>query len=98
MGVLKSAGVLVYNIVVGQWGVVTIRDVVRLLSAPSTVILLISAFAVSALLAMYVDRTRSRTFSRFWHTSRQELRAALKQSKAAAARKEAAIGAASGGQ
>ncbi len=77
---LRSASVLVFNAVTGQWGSI-IKGAVRVLSTPSIIGVLLAAFALSAELAMYVDRLRSKTFSRFWHTSRQELREALKESR-----------------
>jgi hypothetical protein len=82
--ILKSAAILVYNIVTGQWGLV-LESAKRVLTTPWMVGVLLCAFALSAALGAYVDRVRSKTFSRFWHTSRQELRTALKGAKAIAA-------------
>jgi uncharacterized protein (DUF2235 family) len=48
--------------------------------------ILLAGFAASAGLSYYVDHVRSLTFSRFWHTSRQELREALKASRTLLAR------------
>jgi hypothetical protein len=78
--VVKSAAILVSNVVTGQWGQVleSARSLVTwpwMLGAPAL------GLALAALLAKYVDHTRSGTFSRFWHISRQELRTALKDSK-----------------
>jgi uncharacterized protein (DUF2235 family) len=61
--------------------------VVRLVSVPDVVMIgvLLGVFASAGALAAYVDRVRSRAFSRFWHQSRQELREALKGAKTMAA-------------
>jgi uncharacterized protein (DUF2235 family) len=77
---LKSAGVLVYNIFTGQWEMVW-TSVMHLLTRPRIVELLMVALGLSGVLAAYVNWLRSRTFSRFWHKSRQELRDALKDAK-----------------
>jgi hypothetical protein len=42
---------------------------------------LLAGFAVSAVLAHYVDHARSQVFSRFWHQSRHELREALQAAR-----------------
>jgi uncharacterized protein (DUF2235 family) len=77
---LKSAAILLSNVVTGQWGQV-MDSVEILITRPWMLGIPLLGFVVSALLAMYVDQFRSATFSRFWHTSRQELRTALKESK-----------------
>lgn len=81
---LKSAGTLVYDVVSGQWAPV-LHSARRLLTMPWVVGVLLGAFGLSAALGKYVDRLRSRTFSGFWHKSRQELRTALKGAKTMAA-------------
>ena len=45
------------------------------------VISLLAAFTVSGALAYYVDYKRSITFSRFWHSVREELREALEENR-----------------
>jgi uncharacterized protein (DUF2235 family) len=78
--VLKNAGTLLYNAVTGQWTPVFLAAK-RLLTDPRLLGTLLAAFAVSGALAYYVDHVRSRTFSRYWHESRQELRKALKAAR-----------------
>jgi uncharacterized protein (DUF2235 family) len=53
----------------------------RVLSEPGLLLTLLAGFALSAVIASYVGRTRSLVFSRFWHESRQELRQALKAAR-----------------
>ncbi len=77
---LKSASVLTFDMITGQWGPV-LKSVVRLVTTPWMIGGLLAAFGLSALLATYVDRVRSETFSRFWHMPRQSLREALKESR-----------------
>jgi hypothetical protein len=43
--------------------------------------ILFSGFITSGAIAYYVGRTRSLAFSRFWHSSRHELRRALKEAR-----------------
>jgi hypothetical protein len=77
---VKSAAILVSNVVTGQWGQVW-KSAGSLLRRPWMLAFPLLGFGISAVLALYVDHLRSKTFSRFWHTSRQELRTALKDSK-----------------
>jgi len=78
--VLKNAGGLIYSAVTGSWS--ELWPIARQLVTDSPLFLaLLVGFAVSAALAYYVDRIRSRIFSRFWHDSRQELRQALKAAR-----------------
>jgi uncharacterized protein (DUF2235 family) len=78
--VLKNAAGLVADAGTGQWGPVW-DSAKRLFSDPGLLLTLLGALAVSGVLAYYVDHARSRTFSRFWHDSRQELREALKAAR-----------------
>lgn len=80
---LKSVASLAGNIAVGEWGPL-VESAKRLVTTPAIVYTLLAGFAASGALAMYVDRVRGKTFSRFWHNSRQELRTALKDLSARA--------------
>jgi uncharacterized protein (DUF2235 family) len=74
--VLKNAGGLVYDAATAQWG--PIWDATkRLFGDPALLLTLLAAFAISGLLAYYVDHARSRSFSRYWHDARHDLREAL---------------------
>jgi hypothetical protein len=81
LSVLKNAGILIYDAVVGQWSPLWDAGV-RLFSEPGLMLTLLCAFAVSGLLGYYVAHARSRCFSRFWHKSRHDLREALKDARA----------------
>jgi uncharacterized protein (DUF2235 family) len=78
--VLKNAASLIYHAATLQWAPLW-ESTQRLFSDPALLLALLGAFVVSAVLASYVADTRSRTFSRFWHESRQELREALKAAR-----------------
>ncbi len=75
--VLQNAAALVYDAATGQWAPL-LASARRLLTDPALLGTLLLGLAISALLARYVDHTRSMAFSRFWHNSRQDLREALK--------------------
>jgi hypothetical protein len=78
--VAKNAGTLVYDAATGQWG--PLWESAKLLVRNSDLLLiLLVGFAVAAILAYYVDHVRSRAFSLFWHTSRHQLREALKDAR-----------------
>ena len=77
---LRSASVLAFDVITGQWGPV-LKSAVRLVTTPWMIGGLLAAFGLSALLTTYADRVRSKTFSQFWHTPRQKLREALKESR-----------------
>ena len=77
---LKSASVLAFDMIAGQWAPV-LQSAVRLVTTPWMIGGLLAAFGLSALLATYADRMRSKTFSQFWHIPRQNLREALKESR-----------------
>ena len=76
--VLKNAAGLIYDALTGQWGFLLPRAK-GVFTRPG--LLGIAGFFLAAALARYVDRTRSLTFSRFWHESRHELREALKAAR-----------------
>jgi hypothetical protein len=78
--VLKNAGALIYDAVTGQWAPL-LASAERLLTVPALLETLLAGFAVSAVLAHYVDHARSQVFSRFWHQSRHELREALQAAR-----------------
>jgi uncharacterized protein (DUF2235 family) len=80
--VLKNAGTLVYDGLTGQWAPL-LEAVERLVTDPKLIGRLLAGFAVSALLAYYVDHKRSLVFSRYWHDARQDLRTALKSARSA---------------
>jgi hypothetical protein len=80
--VLKNAGMLLYNVIAGQWGPV-LSTAERLLTDPKLFGTLLAGFALAAVLARYVDRKRSNVFSRYWHGARQDLRTALKGARIA---------------
>ena len=44
-------------------------------------VVILAAFAISAVLASWVDHARSAAFSRFWHGARQQLRDSLKRAR-----------------
>jgi uncharacterized protein (DUF2235 family) len=78
--VAKNAGTLAYDAATGQWG--PLWESAKLLVRNSDLLLiLLVGFAVAAILAYYVDHVRSRAFSLFWHTSRHQLREALKDAR-----------------
>jgi uncharacterized protein (DUF2235 family) len=74
---LSHAGDLILDAFTGSW-----RPIIdagkRMLSDPKLLLFLLTGFAVSGLLALYVQHRRSIAFSRFWHRIREELRTALR--------------------
>jgi hypothetical protein len=75
--VLENAGKLLYDTVTGQWAPV-FASLKRLFTDPKLIGVVLGGFLVAGTLAYYVDHTRSRVFSRYWHEARQDLRTALK--------------------
>jgi len=74
--VLKSAGQLIYDGIVGKWEPL-LKAAYRLVTDFELLGTLAAGFAVAALIASYVRHTRDLAFSRFWHEARHELREAL---------------------
>ena len=80
--VLKNAGTLLYDAITAQWSPL-LAALERLFTDPKLIGTLLAGFAVSGLLAYYVDHKRSLVFSRYWHDARQDLRNALKSARSA---------------
>jgi len=78
--VLKNAASLIYDGATGKWGPL-LDSAKRLVLNSDLLLILLIGFAVSAILAYYVDQVRSATFSLFWHKSRHDLRDALKDAR-----------------
>jgi len=78
--VLRNAATLIYDGATAQWAPL-LESAKRLVLDSDLLLALLIGFAISAILAYYVDQVRSRAFSLFWHKSRHDLRDALKDAR-----------------